>query len=144
MLFVRATKARLRDVARVTSSGAIFVKRQSNNFSTTTVLQDLITNKDLLRSQAFIGGQWQGSHDMMDVLDPATNQVRGCTVMRIAVHRIRIMTFIFFPIVFKTIAQVASLGAAETEDAITAALDSWTDWRQLLAKGDAREAHMLT
>ena len=49
--------------------------------STDFVLEDVIQNKDLLRTQAFIGGEWHGGADIMDVLDPATNQVETAVDM---------------------------------------------------------------
>ena len=81
---------------------------------------------------------------MMNVLDPATNEVRGCVVIKIFLCRIYVLKIVSRSIAPKTIAEVASLGAEATEDAITVALDSWTDWRQLLAKGDTDTHTKLT
>ena len=61
----------------------------------------------LLKTQALIDGQWVDTTQHFDVTDPATGTV---------------------------LAQVANLGAIETETAITAANRAWPAWRALPAK----------
>ena len=68
----------------------------------------------LLKTQALIDGQWVDAAQHFDVTDPATGTV---------------------------LAQVANLGAAETEAAIAAANRAWPAWRALPAK--ARSAILM-
>ena len=68
----------------------------------------------LLKTQALIDGQWVNAAQHFDVTDPATGTV---------------------------LAQVANLGAAETEAAIAAANRAWPAWRALPAK--ARSAILM-
>ena len=64
----------------------------------------------LLKTQALIDGQWVDASDRFDVTDPATGAV---------------------------LAQVANLGAAQTQIAIDAANRAWPAWRGLTAKARA-------
>ncbi|MEK6668523.1 MAG: NAD-dependent succinate-semialdehyde dehydrogenase [Pseudomonadota bacterium] len=68
----------------------------------------------LLKTQALIDGQWMDATQRFDVRDPATGAV---------------------------LAQVANLGAAETQAAIAAANRAWPAWRALPAK--ARSAILM-
>ncbi|WP_338440308.1 NAD-dependent succinate-semialdehyde dehydrogenase [uncultured Aquabacterium sp.] len=68
----------------------------------------------LLKTQALIDGQWVDATQRFDVRDPATGAV---------------------------LAQVANLGAAETQAAIAAANRAWPAWRALPAK--ARSAILM-
>ncbi|MDI1349040.1 NAD-dependent succinate-semialdehyde dehydrogenase [Aquabacterium sp.] len=68
----------------------------------------------LLKTQALIDGQWVNAAQHFDVTDPATGTV---------------------------LAQVANLGATETEAAIAAANRAWPAWRALPAK--ARSAILM-
>ena len=67
-----------------------------------------IRDNDLLRESCYIGGEWVGAGDgaWLAVTDPATGE---------------------------TIAQVPSLGAAETRRAVAAAERAWGPWRALTA-----------
>ena len=68
----------------------------------------------LLKTQALIDGQWTGNGQVFDVTDPATGGL---------------------------LAQVANLGATETEAAIAAANRAWPAWAKLPAK--ARSAILM-
>ena len=68
----------------------------------------------LLKTQALVDGQWTGNGQTFDVSDPATGAL---------------------------LAQVANLGAAETEAAIAAANRAWPAWAKLPAK--ARSAILM-
>ena len=69
-----------------------------------------LNDPTLLKTQALIDGRWTGGDSRFDVTDPATGAV---------------------------LAQVANLGAAETEAAIAAASAAWPAWRALPAKARA-------
>lgn len=64
----------------------------------------------LFKTQSLINGEWVNGSTQFDVLDPATGQ---------------------------RLAQVANMGATETEQAISAANAAWPAWRQLPAKARA-------
>ncbi len=68
----------------------------------------------LLKTQALVDGQWTGNGETFDVTDPATGAL---------------------------LAQVANLGATETEAAIAAANRAWPAWAKLPAK--ARSAILM-
>lgn len=72
-----------------------------------------LSHADLLQTGAFINGDWRDAQDgaTLEVTNPATGQV---------------------------IAQVASVGVAETEDAIAAAQAAMTEWRHVPAKQRAQ------
>jgi len=67
-----------------------------------------IPDIELLREQGYIGGEWVQAQDgaVLDVTDPATGEV---------------------------IAQVPSMGAAETRHAVATAEEAWGPWRALTA-----------
>ncbi|MFG6415071.1 NAD-dependent succinate-semialdehyde dehydrogenase [Roseateles sp. DC23W] len=67
----------------------------------------LLADADLLKTDAFVDGQWVGARRRFAVHDPATGQV---------------------------LAQVANLGAADAEVAIDAAHRAWPAWRDSTAK----------
>jgi len=69
-----------------------------------------LNDPTLLKTQALIDGRWTDGDSRFDVTDPATGAV---------------------------LAQVANLGAAETEAAIAAASAAWPAWRALPAKARA-------
>jgi succinate-semialdehyde dehydrogenase/glutarate-semialdehyde dehydrogenase len=69
-----------------------------------------LQDPNLLKTQALINGQWVDGPSRFDVTDPATGQV---------------------------LAQVANLGADQTEEAIAAANRAWPAWRALTAKARA-------
>jgi succinate-semialdehyde dehydrogenase/glutarate-semialdehyde dehydrogenase len=73
-----------------------------------------LQHPNLLRTQAFINGEWVSGDTQFEVLDPATGQI---------------------------LAHVANLGATETEQAIAAANAAWPAWRKMPAK--ARAAIMM-
>ncbi|MEI2414809.1 NAD-dependent succinate-semialdehyde dehydrogenase [Orrella sp. JC864] len=68
---------------------------------------DLLQDKSLLKTQAYIDGAWTDAAGRFDVTDPATGQL---------------------------LAQVANLGPADCRRAIEAADKAWPAWRQKTAK----------
>ena len=72
-------------------------------------MKEQLSDPGLLRTQAFINGQWVDAVDgaMLDITNPATGEV---------------------------IASVAKVGATETASAIKAASDAMKSWRELPAK----------
>ena len=75
-------------------------------------MKEQLSDPGLLRTQAFINGQWVDAVDgaMLDVTNPATGEV---------------------------IASVAKVGATETASAVKAASDAMKSWRELPAKARA-------
>lgn len=82
--------------------------------NTTTSPLALLQDPSLLKNHALIDGEWVDAPERFAVTDPATGQV---------------------------LAEVANLGAAQTEAAIAAANRAWPAWRALTAK--ARAAIMM-
>lgn len=66
-----------------------------------------ITNRDLIKTKAYIGGEWINAATTFAVTDPATDMV---------------------------LAQVPNLGREQTEQAITAANEAWPQWRSKTGK----------
>ena len=66
-----------------------------------------LNDPSLLKTDGYIAGQWVAGSKRFDVTDPATGQ---------------------------TLADVADLGAAETQDAIVAANVAWPAWRSMTGK----------
>lgn len=66
-----------------------------------------INNRDLIRTEAYVGGAWISSEDTFAVTDPATDAV---------------------------LAQVPNLGREQTEQAIAAANNAWPQWRAKTGK----------
>jgi len=77
---------------------------------TSTSPLSTLQDPTLLKTQALIDGQWVDASGRFDVTDPATGAV---------------------------LAQVANLGAAQTQIAIDAANRAWPAWRALTAKARA-------
>lgn len=75
----------------------------------TTTLNTLLTDAGLLRTQSYINGQWVDAHsgETVAVFNPATGE---------------------------KIAEVPQMGAAEAEQAVSAAADALASWRQVPAK----------
>ncbi len=66
-----------------------------------------LTNKDLLKTKAYINGQWVSGEDVFDVMNPANNEI---------------------------IAQLPKLGVYETRCAIDAAYEAQKKWQNITAK----------